>query len=372
MAVGGDATVRELGLPRRAAPPTDFLWAMPEAEYPGAVSFLPSSDTVPRYETVDERDIGRRLRRVQAMEGRNGIGAPEPNSGRPVSLSGMRGKIGIRLPESESRPARIPLGNALSTHIVKVEDRSDGAAGEAGIECIAQRTLANLGIPAACTRARVFDGVQAVVSARFDRIVNSNTGRVESVHQEDFCQAAGASPDERFDYQWGKPEWPELHRILRRHATGGDAVGQALIRVLASAALIGHTDLHRKNIALVHSPREEAPAVDIAPMYDVSCCDGRHGYTTRLAVGICGEHRLEAVDEKLWRKYAAETDSDPAEVWGIARDVAARMPDALADAIERSRTEDEIKDRSSVERRVELMQQNVSERSDRWSSVKTL
>ena len=50
------------------------------------------------------------------------------------------------------------------------------------------RIVEAMGIPVAHTSFHIFDGVPAIISERYDRIVSAN-GTVTALHQEDFTQA---------------------------------------------------------------------------------------------------------------------------------------------------------------------------------------
>ena len=52
------------------------------------------------------------------------------------------------------------------------------------------RIVEAMGIPVAHTSFHIFDGVPAIISERYDRIVSAN-GTVTALHQEDFTQALG-------------------------------------------------------------------------------------------------------------------------------------------------------------------------------------
>ncbi len=67
---------------------------------------------------------------------------------------------------------------------------------------------------------------QLIVVARYDRIVAS-TGAVERVHQEDFCQATGTPPANKYEEDGG----PSLRKIA---GVLGEADPDSLESLLAS------------------------------------------------------------------------------------------------------------------------------------------
>ena len=347
-----------------------ILWGNAQAEYTGAIDFrqtdrdpperLPERGP-PEFEPLSDGAIGYRL----ALAARIADAAPKtrpaellPLSGRPSSLSGMRGKIG--LVRTAAGGWAVPRGEALATWVCKHEHRPH-LPGEAGVEAVCQRALALAEIPAAVTAARVFDGVQAVLSARSDRR-QAPRGHVEPRHQEEWIQAAAHPPHDKYDDGRGSgPQWPDAHRLLRARSPQPEADATLLMRIVAAAWLLGNGDLHRRNLGFRHAPAGDPPAITLAPLYDASSAAGTR-YDKGAAVGFAGVTRPQGITPVRWLRHSAACGL-PAE-WTLAtlNDLFRTLPDALASAHAHARHLDENLDQAAVDRRVEDVIRHVQAR----------
>ena len=123
--------------------------------------------------------------------------------------------------------------------------------------------------------AAVPGGVQTVLSRRSDRVGAPETGNVRPRHQEDMAQALGYPCALKYDAGWRtEPRWRECHRLLSARAKDPDAEHRRLTQILAATWLIGHSDLHRRNLGFVHAKVGTTASITIAPLYDVSSARG--------------------------------------------------------------------------------------------------
>ena len=347
-----------------------ILWGNADAEYTGAIDFrqttgTPVEDLPARgpaiTEPISDREIGGRLDlATRIAEGAPGTRPDEllDLTGRLSSLSGMRGKLGLTR-HAGGRWA-IARGDSLNTWIAKHEHR-EGLPGEAGLEAICQRALELVRIPAATTEARVFDGKQAVLSKRSDRVTEAD-GRVHARHQEEWIQAACHPPDDKYDNGLGNgPQWPDAYRLLRERGKQPDTGTAFLTRVLAAAWMLGNGDLHRRNLGFLHAPGSEAPAIGLAPLYDASSAAGTR-YHRGLAVGMEGVTQPERITPARWVRHSAACGV-PADITLAAlEDLFRTLPDALATARARARDVDEYVSRAAMDRRVEATVRHVEAR----------
>ena len=337
------------------------LWGNTDAEYTGAIDFRQSDSRPPdqlperapaTLEPLSEHAIGERLE----LAARIAEAAPRTRpsellalSGRRSSLSGMRGKLGLS--RDPGGNWAIAHGDTLNTWIVKHEHRPH-LPGEAGVESICQRTLGLVGIPAASTEARIFDGHQAVVSERTDRQPEPG-GHVDARHQEEWIQAACHTPDHKYDGGLGPgPQWPDAYRLLQERAAKPEAETTMLTRVLAAAWMLGNGDQHRRNLGFLHGPADTVPAVSLAPLYDASSAAGTR-YDKGLAVGmegVTGTHRITPV---RWILHSRACGIPADRTLAVIEDLFRTLPDALATAREQARTIDENVSQAHVDRRVD-------------------
>ena len=332
----------------------EILWANADAEFAGAIGFdtdrTRSTARTSGYERLTEAEIGTRLDEADRMARGLRTGTRVPDGPEGIALSGMRGKIGLTMLKDGSWGAA--HGQALNTWIAKVED-NPRLPGEAGVEAICQRAFEVLGIDSAETASRLFDGVQTVLSRRSDLVGTPEAGNVTARHQEDMAQALGHPCALKYDAGWRtEPRWRKCHRLLAARANDPDAEHRRLTHILAATWLIGHSDLHRRNLGFLHAEDGSPPRITIAPLYDVSSARGLKAIDQTLAIGIARQLGLTRIRPRVWMAHADECGLDPEETIEIVRATARRMPDAVAQARDEARTRDENKPQASVDRRV--------------------
>ena len=331
----------------------EILWANAYAEFAGAIRFdtdrSPGGAQTSGYERLTETEIGRRLAEADRIA--RGLGRETKLAHAPegIALSGMRGKIGLTTLDAGGWAAA--HGQTLNTWIAKVED-NPRLPGEAGVEAICQRAFAALGIDSAETASQIFDGVQTVLSRRSDRVGTPETG-VRPRHQEDMAQALGYPCALKYDAGWRtEPRWRECHRLLAVRAKDPEAEHRRLTQILAATWLIGHSDLHRRNLGFLHAEGGTAPSITIAPLYDVSSARGLKSIDQTLTIGIARQLGLTRIRPRVWMAHADECSLDREETVEIVRATGRRMPDAVAQARDEARSSDENKAQASVDRRV--------------------
>ena len=167
------------------------------------------------------------------------------------------------------------------------------------------------------------------------------------------AQALGYPCALKYDAGWHtEPRWRECHRLLSMRAKDPDAEHRRLTQILAATWLIGHSDLHRRNLGFLHAEDGSPPSITIAPLYDVSSARGLKNINQTLAIGIARQLGLTRIRPRVWMAHADECSLDPEETIEIVRATARRMPDAVAQARDEASSSDENKAQASVDRRV--------------------
>jgi serine/threonine-protein kinase HipA len=145
---------------------------------------------------------------------------------------------------------------------------------------------------------------------RFDR--RREQGRIERLHQEDFCQALGVEANLKYE-ESGGPRLSTIWHLLRNHSSAPAADGRQLLRWLAFNFLIGNADAHGKNLALLYN---ETGSVRLAPFYDLLCTTVYPELDQRLAMRLGGERRPDRLRRKHWERLAEELEISPRAVFG--------------------------------------------------------
>jgi serine/threonine-protein kinase HipA len=216
-----------------------------------------------------------------------------------ISLAGVQEKLVLtRMPDgSWGRP----VDGTPSTHILKPEIAAFPNTVENEAFCM--RVAKHLGLDVASVETTEVGGRKLIVVERYDRLVGAD-GAVRRIHQEDFCQATGVSPETKYEEDGG----PSLLRIagILRDAAAPDSL-ERLLEAVTVNALIGNGDAHAKNFSLLHT---EEGALTPAPLYDLMCTLN-YG-DDRLAMYIDNIHRTD--------RLTAGRIVNEAVRWGMSRD----------------------------------------------------
>jgi len=237
------------------------------ADCPGSISCVPvggepakmPGDLETDYVSLAEED----LRRIMVSL-RNFRRVPDDTND-PSPLAGVQGKIALaRRPDGSFALPRPGL-NVPTTHILKVPRAGEMTTVDQehllmGIMAEVQRH------PVARTEVIGEGDLRGLLVERFDRLVKGNS--VRRLHQEDFAQALGLGPQLKYERN-GTAERrfnaDAIRKVLDQTATPGPS-RQAFLEITLANLLLGNTDNHAKNHALLY----RSPRPDFAPVYDVA------------------------------------------------------------------------------------------------------
>jgi serine/threonine-protein kinase HipA len=232
-----------------------------------------------------------------------------------ISLAGVQEKLLLtRLPDGKWGR---PVDGTPSTHILKPEIREYPRTVENEAFCM--RLARHLGMPVADVEAITVNGRQLIVVSRYDRVV-APTGSVERIHQEDFCQATGTMPANKYEEDGG----PSLRKVAGILSEADPDSLDSLLRAVTLNVVIGNGDAHGKNFSLLH---DRGGSVRLAPLYDL------------LSTLVYGDDRLAMYIDNVHRTNRVTLDRllNEAATWGLSRtraaeivtDLLARLPEAV-------------------------------------------
>jgi serine/threonine-protein kinase HipA len=283
-------------------------------ECAGAVSVLPSGETAtvkPGYRELNEEELHKviaDLFRRPLMAGVEGV---------RLSLAGTQNKLPVYM---EGNRIFIASGNAPSSHILKtpIKDLEDTVGNEAFCMRLAQR----MGLPAPTVGIR--QGLDRLfITSRYDRI-RDKAGRLVRLHQEDFCQALGFLPEQKYESEGG-PSLPQCFGLLQEVSIRPAADRMALLHWTIFNFLIGNTDAHAKNLAILFTG--QGPR--LAPFYDLICTQVYPDLTEKHAMKIGGENRPSWIHQRHWDGFAEAVAIKPKLVLNTLQAMAASvMPQA--------------------------------------------
>ena len=258
-------------------------------------------------EPLDESAIGARLADLR----RDASLWRAPRDTGQFSLAGAQPKTALHF---DGTRFGVPFGSTPTTHILKPP--LPEFAGHAENEHLCLALAHELGLRTARTSVRTFAGELAIVVERFDRATVA--GRLRRVHQEDFAQALAVHPASKYQSDGG-PGPRAIVDTLRAHSSASTDDALHFVHALLFNWLIGGTDAHAKNFALLHFTGSR---VRLAPLYDVASILPYPQYDPRrskLAMKIGAHYRLHDITENDWRRLATDLALDEAAIVEHAR-----------------------------------------------------
>jgi serine/threonine-protein kinase HipA len=236
-----------------------------------------------------------------------------------LSIAGLQNKLlVVALPDGGWGR---PRNGHPSTHIMKLADgRHEGLL---AAEHACMQLARAVGLTTVVTTLAEFDGIDALIVERYDRIADATTGTIRRIHQEDACQALGVNIDAnqgRGKYErFGGPSFAQIADVMDRY--GSPVSDHAwLLRTLVFTYAIGNADAHGKNLSLLIDTANGE--VSPAPLYDTVPTALWPNLRTSPSMSINGTFEAPSFAD-----FIAE-----ASRWGFGETMATRVTEAaLAD-----------------------------------------
>lgn len=236
---------------------------------PGAISCVPKGagpaktpgDLMKDYDPMEEPELKRIM-----MSLRDHRRVPDDTRD-PSPLAGVQGKIALaQLPDGRFALPKLGL-NVPTTHILKIPRITEMTTVEQ--EHLLMEIMGELQRHPVATTSVLGEGqLRGLLVTRFDRIIEGEC--VRRIHQEDFAQALGLGPLLKYERNGtGAHRFSavEIGNVLAQTENPGRA-RQSFLEVTLINLLLGNTDNHAKNHALIyHGERPQfAPVYDVAPV----------------------------------------------------------------------------------------------------------
>ena len=309
--------VRDLKLPN-----TDFdLLRAIGGECAGALSALPV-DRQPseqqQHRALTEKDL------ADLAAHRGQIYAVWPADERPrLSLAGAQDKCPVLVRDDQYF---LPQLEAPSSHILKFEltDYRHLPA----YETFTTQLAAAIGLPVVDVALRTVGRTRYAQIVRYDRI-GDDSGEVQRLHQEDFCQALGYGHERKYQ-EYGGPSFAQCYRLVQEASSEPAIDMQHLLRWQIFNVLAGNSDGHAKNLSLLHLTDEaNRPQIRLAPFYDLVCTRAIERIDYHLAFDVGGERNPGVITPAHWEALAKQCDVRPQFLGNLVRETA----DALQERI---------------------------------------
>lgn len=224
-------------------------------------------------------------------------------TGLRLSLAGAQSKLPVVFKDERFY---LPENGTPSTHILKPE-LSEWFKGIVVNEHCCMTLARAIGIPAAETRIITVGDIPCLLVTRYDRSVDPVSGAVRRIHQEDFCQALGRPPEQKYQSDGG-PLAREVARLIRNGWSTTPAKDLlAFVDLVVFNAIIGNADAHGKNFSMLYDGRNRR----LAPGYDLVSTVFWPELASAPAMKIGGSDSINSILSGHWRKFAQETGVSP-------------------------------------------------------------
>jgi serine/threonine-protein kinase HipA len=285
-----DAAAQALGVSRS----NDFaLLDRLGGDVAGALQLLPPSET-PTVATPDRQpipldDTGL-IRVLDALPLRPLLAGEE---GLRLSLAGAQAKVPVVLVKGR---VALPVPGQATTHILKPPIPRFMATTEN--EAFAMRLANVIGLDVAPVEPRIVRDRTFLLVQRYDREIRDKK-TVRRIHQEDFCQALGVPPENKYASEGG-PNFKDSFDLLRRIAARPANDVLKLLDAAIFNAIVGNADAHAKNFSILYS--DDGPR--LAPLYDLLATVAYPELSPKFAMKIGKRATLFELDEKGWTAFA--------------------------------------------------------------------
>lgn len=236
-----------------------------------------------------------------------------------LSLAGAQDKLPIAILDGK---IHLPLKGSASTHILKLPNARYahlphneafvlGLASHAGLEC------AN----AELTRATK---PHSLVVERYDRRRTDDPWPARRLHQDDFCQALGLLPGQKYE-QEGGPTLAGSVGLVRASVAEPLRDVPRLIEWQTFNAAVGNADGHGKNLALLHDDR----GLRLAPFYDLVSTREYAKLDRLLAMSVGGRRNGDELGHEQWAALARDVEMRDRVVLDLVGRTLERIDEAL-------------------------------------------
>lgn len=219
-------------------------------------------------------------------------------------LTGMENAPRLSLAGAQSKFAVYKAGDGKyyrsddehpTTHIIKITNKHFDGLLENELFCM---TLAKKFFNDAINvELKIVDGRKYLEIDRYDR--KSLNGKIERIHQEDFCQVLGYLSRKKYQSDGG-PKLPQIYSAITQYSSQKATDGYKFIKLLIFNYLVGNTDAHAKNFSFIHLDKNNK--VILSPAYDLVSVDvyPRKIVSHDIAMTINGKDTYDSLHKNDW------------------------------------------------------------------------
>jgi serine/threonine-protein kinase HipA len=257
----------------------------------GAVSFHIVEESVTSYETsaikgeiLTDSQLEKKIRSLPADPFFVGI------EGFRACLTGVQDKVAVCVIQDQ---IAIPEKGSFTTHILKpgIAPYQERILNE----YFSMRLAKRIGLNVCDVLLRTTGKTEYLLIPRYDREIQGNS--IKHYHQEDFCQALGLMPYQKFQKD-SKRGFKSCFNLLQK--TNVPAISRnQFMQMIIFNYLLGNTNAHCKNYALIYlSPKY----LQLAPFYDITCTFVEK-HSSQMAMKVAGIYDWHDISINHWRQF---------------------------------------------------------------------
>ncbi len=234
----------------------------------GAVQLLQPGKTPTGFDKIEfiplsEELVANHLKRVVVAPG---FSTQDIDDEFRISLAGAQEKTALLW---HAGKWNLPLNSTPTTHIFKLPL---GLVGNSQVnletsvenEWLCLQILREFGLPITNSELATFKGQRVLIVERFDRKLSTSGTWWMRLPQEDFCQALGVAPNNKYESDGG-PGFGSIARLLQQ-STHPDKDRNTLLTAQILFWMLAATDGHAKNFS---TKMLSGGAFHLTPLYDV-------------------------------------------------------------------------------------------------------
>lgn len=210
-----------------------------------------------------------------------------------LSLAGAQNKLPVVV---DGNRIGLPRNGTPSSHILKpaIPAVEDSVTNEGFCLALAEA----MQLKPARSRIHAVRDRRFLLVERYDR-THDAAGRLQRLHQEDFCQALGVVPEMKYQNEGG-PDLAQCFALVRRITRPSAPHVLRLLDYVIFNALIGNHDAHAKNFSFLYAGK--APV--LAPLYDALSTAVYPSLTSKMAMKLGSKYKFSEVQARHWGQFA--------------------------------------------------------------------
>lgn len=282
----------------------------------GAIEILPIRERLPTYKQGSNEALNEnQLYKLLGQSSSSALIAGDKKN--RLSLAGAQRKFAVFFDERKNSLPKL-VTKKPSTHILKpvMPRHPDSVHNELFCMMLAKET----GFDVAEVFLKKVRDLPYLLIRRYDR--TKFNGHIIRIHQEDFCQALGLRPEQKYQGIDGGPGIELCKDLLSRYSTRPIFDRYRFLRIIIFNYLIGNSDAHGKNFSFLY----DGTRASLAPFYDLISTALYPQYDNKMAMKIGKSHDPDRTTLAHWQTIVADTNTAKTHLKKELKTFAEKLP----------------------------------------------